>query len=111
VEIRCGQHACEAALDTARKRFLPIEAPLLPLPNCDRRMQCECRYCHYDDRRSAARRTTDGAMPTKATPTPYDRREINDRREQDRSDLSEREDEPPSVLDDTYFDYVSKIKD
>ncbi|HNP34927.1 MAG TPA: hypothetical protein PKK10_03645 [Woeseiaceae bacterium] len=51
VAIRYSQFACAAARDIEGHRFLASTAPRLPLPGCDRD-SCDCRFQHYDDRRS-----------------------------------------------------------
>jgi hypothetical protein len=51
VAIRSSSNACEAARELEGVRFLASEAPKLPLPACDR-PHCECRFQHYEDRRS-----------------------------------------------------------
>lgn len=51
VAIRFPANACAAAKQMAGVRHLAREAPPLPLPGCDV-SRCECRYVHYDDRRS-----------------------------------------------------------
>jgi hypothetical protein len=59
VEVVPGEEAsCEAARSLAGKRFLPEEAPLFPLRDCDQ-PNCDCRYRRHPDRRGAARRVTD----------------------------------------------------
>lgn len=52
VSIKFPMHACDAAKDLEGQRFLASEAPRLPLPGCSRGNSCECRFQHYDDRRS-----------------------------------------------------------
>jgi hypothetical protein len=48
--------ACDALVG---RRFLPREAPPLPLPDCHRR-ECRCVYRHHADRRDGhARRASD----------------------------------------------------
>ena len=47
--------ACAAAKACKGKRFLSAEVPLLPLAGCTS-VRCECKYRHFDDRRSAPRR-------------------------------------------------------
>ena len=42
---------CAAATALIGQRFLSREAPPLPLRDCDE-ADCQCRYRHYDDRRS-----------------------------------------------------------
>ena len=49
---------CEAVRAVAGQRFLSKEAPRLPLTDCDR-PQCHCRYQHFTDRRTDARRDSD----------------------------------------------------
>lgn len=51
VSIRPTSGACRAAQLVANKRFLPNEAPALPLRECDV-SYCGCRYEHYQDRRA-----------------------------------------------------------
>ena len=51
VSIRCGEGACAAAKALRDRRFLPDEAPITPLADCDA-AHCGCRYVHYADRRS-----------------------------------------------------------
>ncbi|HEX5788920.1 MAG TPA: hypothetical protein VFY03_12105 [Woeseiaceae bacterium] len=51
VAIKAPAHACDAARRLEGKRYLASEAPRLPLPACDRDI-CECRFQHYEDRRS-----------------------------------------------------------
>jgi hypothetical protein len=47
----CAQ-PCPAALALADRRFLPEQAPALPLAGCDQR-RCQCAYRHHADRRDA----------------------------------------------------------
>lgn len=50
--------ACEAALQLESSRFQKHQAPVLPLPSCDRpgTCRCRCRYVTVDDRRLGERR-------------------------------------------------------
>jgi hypothetical protein len=50
VSVKPGQQACKAAQDLAGQRFLPDEAPAMPLAACDRE-KCQCGYSHHGDRR------------------------------------------------------------
>jgi hypothetical protein len=50
VSIHSRKDACEPAKQLAGKRFLPREAPSLPLANCTA-TSCRCRYMHHEDRR------------------------------------------------------------
>jgi hypothetical protein len=58
VSVEPGHHACAAANSLRGKRFLSTDAPPLPLPQCVCE-QCECRYQHYEDRRTRTRRARD----------------------------------------------------
>lgn len=51
VSIRPTSGACRDVQAIANKRFLPNEAPALPLANCDV-TYCGCRYEHHQDRRA-----------------------------------------------------------
>ena len=55
VELRFPGDACDAVKRIGAKRFLPGEAPAIPVPGCDV-AQCACRYVHHDDRRDEDRR-------------------------------------------------------
>jgi hypothetical protein len=55
VELRYRGDACDAVKRIGAKRFLPGEAPAIPVPGCDV-AQCACRYVHHDDRRDDDRR-------------------------------------------------------
>jgi hypothetical protein len=55
VELRYRGDACDAVKRFGAKRFLPGEAPAIPVPGCDA-AQCACRYVHHDDRRDDDRR-------------------------------------------------------
>ncbi|MBL8202366.1 MAG: hypothetical protein JNK40_15470 [Chromatiales bacterium] len=50
VAVKPGPHACKAAQALVGQRFLPAEAPALPLAACDRD-KCQCAYSHHGDRR------------------------------------------------------------
>jgi hypothetical protein len=50
--------SCEAVRAIAGQRFLPEEAPLVPLPDCDE-PNCDCTYRRFDDRRNDIRRAGD----------------------------------------------------
>jgi len=59
VEVKTGNYACAAAEQLGEVRFLPNEAPSLPLPGCSA-PECACSFVHYDDRRDDIRRNTYG---------------------------------------------------
>ena len=51
VSIRTYHNGCPAAEALKGQRFLPEEAPSLPLPNCIW-ARCNCTYAHHVDRRT-----------------------------------------------------------
>lgn len=55
VEVRYRRDACDAVKRIGAKRFLPGEAPGIPMPGCDAG-RCTCRYVHHEDRRHSDRR-------------------------------------------------------
>lgn len=60
VEIEPVGKACQAAKLLTGTRFLSSGTPpLIPLPDCDRQADCQCRYRHHEDRRSEVRRDSD----------------------------------------------------
>jgi hypothetical protein len=110
VEILCGKDPCEAAKSLNGSRFLSSNSPLLPLPECDRRYGCQCRYRHHTDRRKAARRTADGGLPTNAQVDDVERRHAKGRRAEDTGLLPIPPAPAPTTpdLDDTYYDYLRR---
>jgi hypothetical protein len=56
VAVVPDEHACEAALAQSGKRRLAQEAPRIPLPECTRPMECQCRLARFNDRRKTDRR-------------------------------------------------------
>lgn len=82
VTIRYAAKACSAAKDLEGHRFLATAAPRLPLPGCDLD-HCECRFQHYDDRRSGRDRRSPFASGGTATATgkfELERRQSEERR-------------------------------
>jgi hypothetical protein len=63
VSIRARASACEAARACGTERFLSLEAPSLPLNDCSKPAQCQCRYRHHGDRRDEPRRDADAGLP------------------------------------------------
>jgi hypothetical protein len=51
VSINAAPRCCEGAASIDGVRFLPDEAPALPLAGCTLK-QCKCTYMHHADRRS-----------------------------------------------------------
>ena len=50
VSVKPGLHACKAVQELVGQRFLPDEAPAMPLAACDQ-AKCQCAYSHHGDRR------------------------------------------------------------
>jgi hypothetical protein len=51
VSIEPGLRACAESRNLEGRRFLAAAAPMLPLEGCTQ-TTCQCRYQHYQDRRS-----------------------------------------------------------
>jgi len=102
VSIRCGKNACQAAQGKLGTRHLSTDAPLLPLGECDRPDQCDCRYQHYDDRRGESRRRSDQGLSDQTNLERIERRYTKDRRAQ--SDAED--DEPFSVHEGSYYEHI-----
>lgn len=81
--VRC----CEAVQALADQRFLPGQAPSLPLPECTA-SHCTCRYEHFDDRRAISRRGQLGQSTRKLQSSDWgERRRSRGRRKTDRRGL------------------------
>lgn len=50
VSVKPCLHACKAVQELVGQRFLPDEAPAMPLAACDQD-KCQCAYSHHGDRR------------------------------------------------------------
>lgn len=61
VSVRPSRPACAAVLRLRDLRFLPAEAPIFPVSECDV-PRCDCRYEHHADRRHRQRRKVDADM-------------------------------------------------
>lgn len=57
VEVIAGAHACAAAKALKHAKLLSADAPKLPLATCDKPVDCDCTYEHFDDRRQGSRRS------------------------------------------------------
>lgn len=57
VSIVPGEQSCKLVRMHQGTRWLSAEAPRLPVPGCD--ANCDCRYKHYSDRRTAVQRKQD----------------------------------------------------
>ena len=62
VSIESGTKSCAAARELEGRRYLSSAAPMLPLKGCTQ-PKCQCRYVHYQDRRSARDRRNNFANP------------------------------------------------
>lgn len=51
VAIAPGVTTCAAAKALNGRRYLAIEAPPLPLPDCSQPHECRCRFSKFPDRR------------------------------------------------------------
>jgi hypothetical protein len=74
VELRYRSDGCDAVKRIAERRFLPGEAPEIPVPGCDA-AKCYCRYVRHEDRRDSERRS-----PAAPVPAGGERRTKRDRR-------------------------------
>jgi hypothetical protein len=82
VAIKYAENACDAAKAMTGRRFLSNAAPSLPLPECNF-AECNCRFAHYEDRRTDRDRRSPFAPagPTGITGSyERERREKTDRR-------------------------------
>ena len=68
VSIHCGPACATTSLALEGRRFLSLEAPVLPQPTCSR-TNCQCRYVHHDDRRSGSDRREDDVWRSVLTPS------------------------------------------
>ena len=78
VEIVPGPEACDAVKTLASQRLLSEDAPRLPLNTCGNARDCTCKYKHFVDRRTDARRESDEGLPARRYPT--DKRDGSGRR-------------------------------
>ena len=81
VSVVVGALPCPAATELSTKRFLPQDAPLLPMPNCAWPPKCRCVYRHYADRRAGPRRASERGRPWRAMVP--ERRKLEGRRAED----------------------------
>lgn len=84
VRVKPHEHACNAAFEMSHRTFLVAEAPILPLPDCNKSESCRCGYRHYDDRRQDRQRRGDSLVMRDAY-TKKERRddEMHGRRQDD----------------------------
>ena len=85
VAILASDSACEAARQLRGKRFLTREAPRLPLAECIKQDQCQCKYRHLRDRRGPQRRAFEEGGLLRSTKTvAKEQRRPGERRERRR---------------------------
>ena len=102
VAIHCTNNSCPAALESQFQRHLSSDAPMLPLAQCDRPDQCECRYQHYEDRRGDSRRASDQGLSRQKDSNSEERRSLKSRRAEDFPE----DEQPFSVHEDSYYEHV-----
>ncbi len=68
VSIDSRDQVCSAVAELHGKRFLPEEAPILPLDRCPQPLSCQCVYKHFGDRRTGLRRDSDEGLPIREFP-------------------------------------------
>jgi hypothetical protein len=75
VSIKAAGDPCPAVCEVEGLKFLKMEAPITPLPECSN-PKCKCKYVHYDDRRSLE----DRRDPMERGRSSYEARGLADRR-------------------------------
>jgi hypothetical protein len=103
VEIRCPEDACEAAKAERGKRYLSKDAPTLPLSGCDKNGRCACRYRHHEDRRGKEDRRSEG--PSLTGRVDKERRNMRNRRAEDRLEDPTVAEARTVSLEDTYYGF------
>src|ERR1700723_533081 len=83
VSIVTTHASCHTARALRGIRFLPNEAPHLPLTNCLAGATCPCAYKHYADRRGAPRRAEELTGLRRPNPGAQERRQQLGRRSSD----------------------------
>jgi len=81
VSIVGGPGACPAATELNAKRFLPQDAPRLPMLDCTWPSKCTCVYRHHADRRATPRRASELGRPWRVVVP--ERRKVHGRRADD----------------------------
>jgi hypothetical protein len=82
VTVVAGPNGCEQAKALKDVRLLSVDAPKLPMRDCDRQDQCDCRFVKHDDRRAGPRRR-EGTTDMTSTLRGVERRRVRGRRETD----------------------------
>jgi hypothetical protein len=83
VSIVSSTACCAAAIALVGTRFLPKEAPRLPLSGCLMGSDCRCVYRHHEDRRVLSRRAPDLWNPAHTRCVVEERRRQRSRRSAD----------------------------
>ena len=81
VSIVGASDACPSVSELRSRRFLPQDAPRLPMLNCAWPLRCRCVYRHYADRRATPRRASELGRPWRAVVP--ERRQVHGRRADD----------------------------
>jgi len=85
VEVVAPKRGCAVALILKGKRFLSVEASLLPMPDCARPATCSCVYKKHADRRAGPRREEEDTGIRRFSTLDQDRRVTRGRRKSDYS--------------------------
>jgi hypothetical protein len=80
VSIVSSAACCATAIGLLGTRFLPKEAPRLPLKGCLMGSDCRCSYQHHEDRRVLLRRAPDLWNPANTRCVQEERRRERGRR-------------------------------
>lgn len=83
VAIKPKGQCCEAVQAHRSARFLPGDAPRLPLPECNTSDTCTCVYKHHADRRAQPRRQDEKEGVRRSGKAEHERRLTRDRRQTD----------------------------
>lgn len=83
VAIKPKGPCCEAVQSRRSARFLPSDAPRLPLAECDTADTCSCVYKHHADRRAQPRRQDDKDGLARGSKVEQERRLPGERRKTD----------------------------
>lgn len=84
VALKYSENACDAAKALTGRRFLSTAAPRLPLPDCDY-PDCNCRFAHFNDRRTGHDRRSPFASGKATGTTGIHEQERRERRERRKS--------------------------
>ncbi len=74
---------CAAAAMCRNTKYLSKDAPRLPLAGCSHPESCQCKYRHFEDRRSGVRRGNEVGVSSADRPK-EERRKLRGRRARDK---------------------------